>query len=192
MMGNITVLNKNYQRGNHIEETVIRRQINHSSRSSHNPALVDLVAEGGESLFRYLKSLNLSKEPNLLVLPSNHHYFYEEDDLKNVRILINLRRLNLIRDPDKFLQNLSKILPKNISFVGCFSETNNFNWDGFFSGLSNRVTNFLDFKTDNRMNKKNVSELLEKYGFKIIDMTEINGLTYFYSQNVRKNIEIRA
>lgn len=191
-MENIAVLNNKYLRRDNIEETVVTRQRTHSARNGYNPSLVDLVAEGGESLFRYLKSLNLSKEPNLLVLPSNHHYFYDEDDLKNVRILINLRKLNLIRDLDKFLQNLGKILPKDISFIGCFSENNNFNWDGFFSGLSNKVTNFLDFKTDNRMNKKNVSDLLEKYGFKVIDMTEINGLTYFYSRNVRKNVEIRA
>jgi hypothetical protein len=175
-----------------IKEPAVRKQRIHSGRNSQNPSLVDLVAEGGESLFRYLKSLNLSKEPNLLVLPSNHHYFYDEEDLKDVRTLINLRKLNLIRDPEKFLQNLSKILPEGMNFIGCFSEDNNYNWEGFFSGLSIKFANFLDFKTDNRMNKKDVSGLLGKYGFKVIDMTEINGLTYFYSRNVRKPIEIRA
>ena len=36
------------------------------------------------------------------------------------------------------------------------------------------------------MNKNKVSEILESYGFKIINMTEMNGLTYFCSQNVSK------
>jgi hypothetical protein len=192
MMENIALLNNNYLRGENIEEPAVRKQRIHSGRYRNNPALVDLVAEGGESLFRYLKSLNLSSEPNLLVLPSNHHYFYDEEDLKDVRTLINLRKLNLIRDPEKFLQNLSKILPEGMNFIGCFSEDNNYNWEGFFSGLSLRFVNFLDSKTDNRMNKKDVSDLLGKYGFKVIDMTEINGLTYFYSRNIRKPVEIRA
>ena len=191
-MENIAVLENNYLKSEIIKEPVVRKQRIHSGKNTQNPSLVDLVAEGGESLFRYLKSLNLSKEPNLVVLPSNHHYFYDEEDLKDVRTLINLRKLNHIRDTNKFLQNLSKILPEGINFIGCFTEDNNFSQEGFLSGLSVRFANFLDFKTDNRMNKKDVSELLEKYGFKVIDMTEINGLTYFYSRNVSKPLEIRS
>jgi hypothetical protein len=42
------------------------------------------------------------------------------------------------------------------------------------------------------MDKKDVSKLLGRYGFKVLDMTEMNGLTYFYSQNISLNIEIRA
>jgi len=42
------------------------------------------------------------------------------------------------------------------------------------------------------MDKKDVSKLLGKYGFRIIDMTEMNGLIYFYSQRVSHHLEIRA
>ena len=41
------------------------------------------------------------------------------------------------------------------------------------------------------MDKKDVSELLEKYGFKVIDMTEMNELTYFYSQNVSRPAKLK-
>jgi hypothetical protein len=36
------------------------------------------------------------------------------------------------------------------------------------------------------MDRKELSERLQKFGFKILDMTELNGFTYFYSQNVRQ------
>ena len=41
-------------------------------------------------------------------------------------------------------------------------------------------------RPDYFMNKDEVSELLERNGFKTIDMKEMNGLTYFYSQNVHQ------
>jgi hypothetical protein len=63
---------------------------------------------------------------------------------------------------------------------------------GFLSELSTRFNNLLDLRTERIMDKKDVSKLLGKYGFKVIDMTEMNGLTYFYSHNIRQNFEIRA
>ena len=50
----------------------------------------------------------------------------------------------------------------------------------------------MDSKTDHNIDKKDVSGLLEKSGFNVVDITEINGLTFFYSQNVRQPIEIKA
>jgi hypothetical protein len=41
------------------------------------------------------------------------------------------------------------------------------------------------------MDKKDVSELLEKYGFKLIDMTEMNELTYFYTQSVNQPAKLK-
>jgi hypothetical protein len=141
-----------------------------------------LTAEGGKTFFTYLKSFNLFKEPELLILSPNIHFYYDENDLKDVKTFILLKKLNLIKDLDPFLHTLSLILPANVNFVGCFSESKTFQWDGFLSGLSNKVYNLLDSKTDNNMDKKDVSELLEKHGFRIIDMSEMNGLTLFYSK----------
>ena len=44
--------------------------------------------------------------------------------------------------------------------------------------------NFLDAKIDVDFDKKDVLKLLESHGFKVMDMTEINGLTYFRAQNL--------
>jgi hypothetical protein len=151
-----------------------------------------LTAEDGKNFFRYLKSFNLSKGPDLLILPPNDHYYYDENDLKSVKTLINLKKLNLIKFPDTFLQNLFGILPSNVNFIGCFSDSKTLRRKRFLSGLSTRFNNLLDSKTNYFMDKKYVSELLEKYGFKVIDITEMNGLTYFYSQNISQPAEISA
>jgi len=153
-----------------------------------NPAIKTLIAEGGLSFYRYLKSINLSRESEILVLPSNHHYFYDGKELSDIRILVNLKKLNLIKHLDMFLNTLVRILPPNTNFVGCFSDSKTLNNNGFSfyhpTRLLNRLANFLDSRTDQVMDKNDVSELLRKNGFETIDMKEMNGLTYFYSQKV--------
>ena len=191
-MDNIAVTNSSYFGSDNIEQSVPKKQRSAGGRNLFTTTSVDLDARGGVSLFRYLKSLNLSRETNLLFLPSNHHYFYDEEDFKNVKLLVNLRKLNHIKDPDKFLKNLGNILPQDIHFIGCFSENNNVSLEGFLSGLSSMVNNLLDMKTVNRMDRDAVSVLLRKNGFQVMDMTEMNGLTYFFSRNKRNPFERRA
>ena len=53
------------------------------------------------------------------------------------------------------------------------------------SRMYKKFINFLDSKIDIEIDSKDISKLLESHGFKIIDMTEINGLTYFRTQNYR-------
>jgi hypothetical protein len=158
-------------------ETISRR------RKGFDPAIVSLISEGGVNFYRYLKSLNMSKGSDILILPSNHHYFYDEKDLKSVRVLVNLKKLNLIRHLDIFLNTLVRILPQDTNFIGCFSDSKTLKGNGFSyyhpSRLFNSFINFLDSRTDRIMDKNEVSELLGKYGFKTVDMKEMNGLTYF-------------
>lgn len=144
----------------------------------------NLTAEGGLTFFKYLKKFNLFSEPELLILSPNIHFYYDENDLKDVRTFILLRKLNLIKDLDTFLDTLSHILPKNVNFVGCFSDNKTFKWNGLVSNLSNKLTNILDSKTDHFLDKENVSELLEKHGFKMVNVTEMDELILFYSQTV--------
>ena len=46
-----------------------------------------------------------------------------------------------------------------------------------------KIINFLDSRVETEIDKRELSRLLESHGFKVIDMTEINGLTYFITQN---------
>jgi len=88
----------------------------------------NLTAEGGVTFFKYLKKFNLFSEPELLILSPNIHFYYDENDLKDVRTFILLRKLNLIKDLDTFIRTLSQILPPNVNFVGCFSDNKTLKW----------------------------------------------------------------
>jgi hypothetical protein len=153
-----------------------------SGKPNFSPDNFSLTAEGGKNFFHYLKSFNLFKEPELLILSPNIHFYYDENDLKGIKTFILLKKLNLLKEPDTFLHTVSQILPAEVNFVGCFSDSKALEGNGFLSEITTRVTNFLDFKTVHIMDRKDVSELLNKHGFKIIDMSEINGLTFFYSK----------
>ena len=151
----------------------------------------NLTAEGGVTFFKYLKKFNLFSEPELLILSPNIHFYYDENDLKDVRTFILLRKLNLIKDLDTFIRTLSQILPPNVNFVGCFSDNKTLKWNGLVSNLSNKFYNILYSKTDHFLDKEDVSDLLDKYGFKIIDMTEMDELILFCSQTIPRPEKIK-
>jgi hypothetical protein len=151
-----------------------------------------LTAVGGKNFFRYLKNFNLSGDADLLVLSPNSHFYYDENDLGGVRTLINLKKLNLIDDPDTFFKTLSGILPSNINVIGCFTSDNNFMGNGFVSGFISRFNRIIGSKADNYLTKKEVSSILEKNGFQVVDMTDMHGITYFYSQYIRHPVRIIA
>jgi hypothetical protein len=45
----------------------------------------------------------------------------------------------------------------------------------------------MDSKTNKYMSGRIVTLLLEDHGFKVLDMTELNGLTYFCAQKVKSD-----
>jgi hypothetical protein len=49
----------------------------------------------------------------------------------------------------------------------------------------NMLFSILDSKTNTYLSESSVTFLLEDFGFKVIDMTLIDGFTYFHSQKVR-------
>lgn len=156
-----------------------------------NPVHDNLIQEGGETLLGYLKWLGLAYEPDMLVLSSRHHFFYDQNDLSGVKVLVNLKKLNRIKHLDNFLHILYKVLPPGANFIGSFSDSKNHKRNGsnlFYkpSFLYKRFIDFLDHKTDRIMTRNNVEELLDSHGFRVVDITEIDGTTYFNTLNRRK------
>jgi hypothetical protein len=154
-----------------------------------------LISEGGVNFFRYLKKRGMSGETDLIVLSSKSHYFYDENDLKRVRVLVNLRKLNVIKHLDMFLNTLVRILPPDTSFVGYFSDNNAALQNGLgsrFSKLYGRFINLLDGKTDRTMDTNDVRGILERNGFEVVNMTTISGQTYFHSHSGQRPVELKA
>lgn len=175
-----SILNESFYLTHFNRETTTRR------KSGFSPTITKVIAEGGENFFLYLKKLGLSKEDNMLALSSVHHYFYDENELKSVRTLVNLKKLNHIQNLDRFLQTLFHMLPHDADFIGCFSNDKTQQENGLPSykpsRLLSRFINFIDSRTDRILDKPKVSDALERNGHKIVDMTEIDGIMYFHSK----------
>ena len=191
-MENIITSENKILNNENIYETILNLE-RKSGKSNAEELNYGFTTEEGKNFFRYLKTFNLTKDPDLLILPANNHFYFDEKELKNVRTLVNLKNLNLIKDLNSFLYTLIRLLPQNANFVGYFSYNKfSFNGDGLFTGLSTRINKFLDLKTDHNMDKKEFSERLHKFGFSIIDMTEMNGFVFFYAQKAINTSRLSA
>jgi len=183
----------NLQKSAIMTDKKVRTRINGNKlspeRSINNPGIDNLITEGGENFFLYLHWLGLANEQNLLILSSRNHYYYDNNDLKGVTTLINLKKLNQIRHLDRFLHTVYNVISPGTDFIGCFSDWKTQKEITLHSRMYKRLINFLDSKTDIEIDKKDVSGLLESQGFKVMDMTEINGLTYFRTRNNGRSFE---
>jgi hypothetical protein len=169
------------------ENSILNTKNISRDRGLNNSGIVDLISEGGVNLYRYIDNLGLLQESELLVLSSKHHYYYDEKELKHIRTLVTLKKLNHIKYLDLFLKTIVRILPPKVNFIGCFSNDRINTGSGLHyynpSRLYSRFLNFLDSKADQIMNNNEVSKILKRNGLIMINMTEMNGLTYFCSQN---------
>jgi len=187
-------------------------QINKPGLSSvdtieNNPVKKILASEGREFFFNYIDWLGLAKDENPVILSSIHHYYYDTEEMKNVNTVINLKELNQVKKLKDFLHSVFQSLSNNSHFVGCFVDNNNINgydlrknsstyhsnkrFDDIENGIVSRnpilnmLFSIMDMRTNKHMSKRIVSTLLNDYGFRVLDMTEINGLTYFCAQRLK-------
>jgi hypothetical protein len=159
--------------------------------NQNNPVFENLLAEGGENFYHYINWLGLGKDPNLMVLSSIHHYYYDFNDLKGIKTLINLKKLNEINHIDTFLSNVFRVLPSKANFVGCFKDNKIRGGIGapFYQSfkLLNGLINMINSRTDKFMTRKDVIKLLEAHDFRIVDMTEISNITFFCAESHKKS-----
>jgi hypothetical protein len=161
-------------------------QISASAKERNSLLPGKLGSEVDEDFLNYLTWHGLDNEENLLVLSAHLHYYYDYDELKDVKTLINLKKLNLEKHLDDFLNTINDGLSPKSTFIGCFSDSKSKSAEGMPARLFRKFINFLDARIDKDIDYKNISKKLDLHGFKLIDMTEINGLTYFRAQNLSR------
>jgi len=195
-MENISAFN--YSRIDSPVADVIKTSKEKGSRKANRKSLFNkILVEGGSNFSDYIKNQGISEEDEIMVLSSNHHYYYDENDLKNIRTLVNLKKLNMVEHLDMFLDTLYRILPPDANFIGCFTDSKVLKRDNGFTmyhstRIFNQLINALDSKTNHYMNRNQVLNLFAANGFKVVDMTVKDGLTYFHAKSIRKKADLRA
>jgi hypothetical protein len=169
-------------------------------------AVDNLITEGGEDFYNYVNSIGLAKDPDLIVLSSRRGYYYDVQEMKNVKTVINLKELNKIKQIKSLFKSYLHFLPNSCNFVGCF--VNNKKVErfvlrngsdfienrkcsdavelGIFSPFPfiNKLYSIMDLRTNTYMSEGSVTLLLKDHGYKVMDMTEFNGRTFFHSKKV--------
>lgn len=176
------------------------------SEGNPDPVFNELAPDVREDLFNYLDLMGLINESGMLVIPSTHHFFYDAEDLKGIKTIVNLKQLNHVREIRDFLKKVADLLPRESNFVGCFVDNNTQNGfadkysnpprdmsekaEVFENGIEsripfiNRMYSFIDFRTNRYLTKRTVSRLLGECGLQVVSMTELNGLTYFCTEKI--------
>lgn len=179
--------------------------------SQLKPGIKDLLfkvfaEEGRENFFNYIDWLGFARDPNLVVLSSMHHYYYDEEEMKRAKTLVSMRELNKIKHTNSYIHSIFNIMQPKSYFIGCFvdnkkltgfvfkdkSSENQSERDsqalenGIISRypLLNMIFRYLDSKTNKYLSGKEVTSLLSDHGFKVLDMTELDGITYFCAQKL--------
>jgi hypothetical protein len=167
----------------------------------------DLPEKVREDFFIYLDQQGLAGETGLLVIPSTRHFFYDAEDMRKVKTVVSLKQLNHIREMKEFLKTIADLLPQRSNFVGCF--TDNKAQSGFSdkydslqgqdpekseayeNGIEsripfiNRMYDFIDSRTNRYLTRRSVKNILEECGLQVVEMTNLHGMTYFYTQKKR-------
>lgn len=205
--------------GNNINEfsdsqAGLNSRMNSSRMMKLDHLFAELNADVRHDLMKYLEDLGPVNETSMLVIPSSQHFFYDTEDMKGVKTVVNLKQLNYVREIRDFLHNVSKMLPNGSHFVGCFIDNRTQNGfsdkygnlpgnlsekaEAYENGIEssipfiNRMYSFIDLRTNRYLTKRTVSNLLEECRLQLIGMTEINGLTYFHAKKSSARIGLIA
>jgi len=165
----------------------------------------ELIEEVGHDVYDFLDRYGLMYDPHIIYLSSTRHYLYGLDELKHTNEVLNFRVLNSVSRVWYFLLTMNHILPLNGYFAGCFldykrqkqsvlkAKPSIFGFAMFYVytflnrivpkiPVLNKVQLLFNNGKIKCLTRDEAQKLLEKNGFSLLAMTEIDGLTFFVAQ----------
>ena len=194
-------------------EILIKRVVRKDIKSNVlkvNPVFADIIEESGKEVFDYLERLGVTSKQKILFLSCTRHYLYDSEDLKGVGSIVNFRLTNSIGHVRHYLHTMHRILLEDGYYAGCFLDYKN-QRQGMLTGyhsllghaflflyrfmnrvvpripLINKVQHVLNSGEIKCITSNELKELLKKNGFQVIDMVEIEKVTYFVARKIKKN-----
>jgi hypothetical protein len=147
-----------------------------------------LLHHESKDFYNYLHRLKMiNGNTNVLVLPNKQHFYYDAQEIQQFNTIINVKKLNHIKKLDDFLYSLYCVLKKDTYFCGCFvnnKNIKNFNIKLRVYKLFEALILLLDVNRPKHLSEKDVKSLLNAHQFKIMNMKEIRGITYFYAKKI--------
>ncbi len=89
-------------------------------RSDLGRLLDELSEKARKDIFSFLEHIGLVSDTHMMIIPSTRHFFYDAEELREIKAIINLKQPNHIKDTKKYLRTISEILPHRSNFMGCF------------------------------------------------------------------------
>jgi hypothetical protein len=78
--------------------------------------------EAGEDVFRYFEELGVFQTNEVLILSSRHSFSYDENYLKNIRTIFNLKNLNKLPKINGLFSKINRVIPINGYYIGCYED----------------------------------------------------------------------
>lgn len=129
--------------------------------------------------YYYLRTLNMENDSNVLVLSPIHHYYYNFKELKDVKTLVHMKELNRVDNLKRFINNTVHVLSNNSRFIGCFMDNKIHKDFVYRSQVLCWVFNCFSTRVHRYLSRRKMIKIFNGQGFDIMDISEINGMTYF-------------
>ncbi len=193
-----------------IKTTRIKNSVYYKTRTASDAysgyLYKQLTDEGCEDFYNYINWLDLVNDINIIVLPGTSYFYYHPEDLVNTKTVINLKPLNRIKNLFSFLENVFSILPDYSYLTGCYENNNtkkktegehknikriigkgenggNHHENRYpGSWLYKGMIRIFNSGTNRQLSKESITSLLKSAGFTVLDITALNGRTYFCAQ----------
>lgn len=154
-------------------------------KTRNNIVLNALCADGYTDFCQYLKFMGLAGECDMMILSSLRYFYHDTNEFNRVKVLINLAKLNQIAHLDSFIRIIFSLLPERTSFVGCFHDNDRFcpeDQSQVRSKFHQAFNNKCGRVAGTKLSERTVTMVLEKNGFRVFNISRINGTSFFYSE----------